>query len=108
LKLLFKYLQFTVVKILENQLPLSFNATSQHVLCVGDVKLLDTGEHNIEKDIETSFMSAYVLRNLIVSCPRECKTVPKLLTTANKTNPLKMYQNSGIWEGQSDIEILSR
>ena len=64
-----QYLQYTIRKILENQVALSFNGTSQHVLCAGDVKLLDTDEHNIKKDTETSFMVGYVVRKLIV--PRQ-------------------------------------
>ena len=37
--------------------------------CAGGVKLLDTDEHNIKKDTETSFMVGYVVRKLIV--PRQ-------------------------------------
>jgi hypothetical protein len=39
----------------------------------GDVKLLDTDEHNIKKDTETSFMSGYVVRKLIVSRQENAK-----------------------------------
>jgi len=68
-----QYLQFTIVKIHETQLSMNFNATSHHVLCAGGVKLLDTVEHYVKKDIETSFISGYVLRNLILSRQENAK-----------------------------------
>jgi hypothetical protein len=52
---------------------LSFNERSQHVLFAGDVKLLDTDEHNMKKDTETFFMSGYMVRKLIVSRQEKAK-----------------------------------
>jgi len=107
LKLLYNICNIPPERYVENQLALSFNWTSQHVLCAGDVKLLHTDEHSIKKNTKTSFMSGYVLRNLIVSRRENAKQYQNFLLQQKK-NPLKMYQNSGIREEQREIEFLSR
>ena len=87
-------MQYTIGKILENQVALNFNGTSQHLICAGNVKLLDTDERSMKKDAETSFVVGYVVRKMIVSSKR----MPNSNKTSNywqikQKKKIKIYQN---------------